>query len=171
MPNKVCVWILVANLGLALSELKTIVDLTWDFSNETIYWTGISPFKYTKVVGTDERGYWYSMNEFCAGEHGGTHFDAPYHFSKEGWKVADVPIERLIAQGATIDLSHNDTKTLLPQHLDSWVRLNGEFENNTILLVRFGWSRFWPNRTQYMGVDSEGKVNFPGKIIAWSVAL
>lgn len=39
------------------------------------------------------------MNEFCAGEHGGTHFDAPYHFYKNGWTVGQVPLSNLIVPG------------------------------------------------------------------------
>lgn len=39
------------------------------------------------------------MNEFCTGEHGGTHLDAPFHFHKFGWKVAEIPIYRLLAHG------------------------------------------------------------------------
>lgn len=41
----------------------------------------------------------YAAKDYCSGEHGGTHLDAPYHFNKEGWRVADIPIERLIAKG------------------------------------------------------------------------
>ncbi|RZC41747.1 uncharacterized protein BDFB_011704 [Asbolus verrucosus] len=146
-----------------LCVLTKIVDLTWDFSNETIHWGDITPFHYTKIVGNEhDKGYWYAMNEFCVGEHGGhTHFDAPYHFSKEGWKVADVPVSRLVAKGATLEVS-NGTKLLLPQHLEDWVRANGQFEDNTVLLVKFGRSQYWPDKKKYVGVDSEGNWDFPG---------
>lgn len=39
------------------------------------------------------------MNEFCAGEHGGTHMDAPYHFNKFGAKIGQLPLENFIARG------------------------------------------------------------------------
>lgn len=39
------------------------------------------------------------MSEFCTGEHGSTHLDAPYHFHKYGWKVGDIPLHNLIARG------------------------------------------------------------------------
>lgn len=41
----------------------------------------------------------YAANEFCCGEHGGTHLDAPYHFYKYGWKAGNIPLEKLIAKG------------------------------------------------------------------------
>ncbi|KAJ8963659.1 hypothetical protein NQ314_005450 [Rhamnusium bicolor] len=40
-------------------KLEKIVDLTWSFDNDTVYWTGIKPFTYTKKVENDARGYWY----------------------------------------------------------------------------------------------------------------
>lgn len=41
----------------------------------------------------------YSANEFCTGEHVGTHLDAPYHFNKNGETVEQIPITKLIAKG------------------------------------------------------------------------
>lgn len=38
----------------------------------------------------------YASNDFAAGEHGGTHIDAPYHFLKEGLHVGELPLEKLI---------------------------------------------------------------------------
>lgn len=38
--------------------LKKLVDLTWQFDNNTIYWTGVQPFLYTKRVENNDRGYW-----------------------------------------------------------------------------------------------------------------
>lgn len=36
------------------------------------------------------------MNDFAAGEHGGTHMDAPYHFKADGKHIGDIPLEKLI---------------------------------------------------------------------------
>ncbi|KAJ8964867.1 hypothetical protein NQ317_006452, partial [Molorchus minor] len=139
---------------------KNIVDLTWDFDNNTIYWTGIKPFVYTKMVGnSNERGYWYAMNEFCAGEHGGTHFDAPYHFNKDGWKVGEVPIDKLVAKGALIDLRNETQGRVENISLDNE---HGAFDQGTVLLIQFGRSQNWHNRTKYLGLDENGKLNFPG---------
>ncbi|XP_061385407.1 kynurenine formamidase-like [Danaus plexippus] len=38
----------------------------------------------------------YAANDFEAGEHGGTHIDAPYHFQVNGKHVGDIPTEKLI---------------------------------------------------------------------------
>ncbi|KAJ8941469.1 hypothetical protein NQ318_015948, partial [Aromia moschata] len=111
----------------------------------------------------------YAMSEFCAGEHGGTHFDAPYHFYENGWKVGDVSVDRLIAKGCVVIDLRNETgisvgknRILDTEHLERWQRNNGAFDEGSVLLVRFGHSQYWYNKTEYMGIDSNGKLNFPG---------
>jgi kynurenine formamidase len=43
--------------------------------------------------------------------------------------------------------------------------VNGRIAAGSMVLVRTGWSRFWPNRKQYFGDDAPGdasKLRFPG---------
>ncbi|GLV44973.1 Cyclin A [Carabus blaptoides fortunei] len=161
-------------LAYYMSELVLIeekpVDLTWNFDNNTIYWVGVQPFTFTKVLAEFTKGnFWLAMNEFCAGEHGGTHIDAPYHFNKEGLKVGDIPLERLIAHGVVIDISKEVEITgpsakLEASHLIKWVEQNGEFESNTVILVKFGWSQYFHNKTEFLGTiqESSNSLHFPG---------
>lgn len=53
-------------------------------------------------AGESPNGVWYSANDFATAEHCGTHLDAPYHFNKNGRKVADIPLDRLITKGSNI---------------------------------------------------------------------
>ncbi|CAH1972577.1 unnamed protein product [Acanthoscelides obtectus] len=144
-----------------------VIDLTWPFDNQTIFWSKSQQrFSYTKQVAEERNGYWYSVNDFCSGEHVGTHFDAPYHFYETGWKIGDVPPHRLIAKGAFIDLQDKTAKlgqaTMLEvADLERWEKEHGSFENETVLLVKFGWSKYWYNRTLYMGLEGDS-FNFPG---------
>lgn len=86
------------------SSLSGPIDLSRDFNKNTLYWKGVQPFKFTKqVVERSPRGYFYAANEFCAGEHGGTHLDAPYHFNEDGVKAGDIPLKSLIVPGKTED--------------------------------------------------------------------
>ncbi|KAJ8923339.1 hypothetical protein NQ315_001897 [Exocentrus adspersus] len=145
-------------------DYKKIVDLTWDFDNNTSYWSGVQPFSYTKRVENEERGYWYASGEFCSGEHGGTHIDAPYHFFKYGWKVGDIPAKKTDCKwyvGVLLDL-RNETANLEMQHLEEWENINGPFENASVLLIKFGRSKYWNNKTQYFEIDGNNRYNFPG---------
>lgn len=43
------------------------------------------------------------MGAFSSGEHGGTHIDAPRHFSQHSYDLKDLPLEQTIAEGVMID--------------------------------------------------------------------
>ena len=56
------------------------IDLTHDFSEETIYWVTAEPFKRTTVAeGITPGGFYYSAYNYSAAEHGGTHLDSPIY--------------------------------------------------------------------------------------------
>src|SRR5262245_31837020 len=65
------------------------IDLTHEFSEETIYWPTAEEFTLeTEYHGRTPKGYFYAANRYRASEHGGTHIDAPIHFA-EGRKTVD----------------------------------------------------------------------------------
>ena len=73
--------------GMGLFDGKTIVDLTHDYSDETVYWVTADEFDLDTVAyGDTEGGYFYSAFNFSTAEHGGTHVDAPIHFVKNVMK-------------------------------------------------------------------------------------
>jgi kynurenine formamidase len=71
-------------------SVHTIVDLTHPYNDKTVYWpTSPSKFRLEKLAyGKTEGGYFYSAYSLSTPEHGGTHLDAPSHFS-EGGRTAD----------------------------------------------------------------------------------
>lgn len=57
-------------------------------------------------------------------------------------------------------------------HLEDWERRNGPFENGSVLLVQFGRSRYWLNRSKYLDLDSDNvTMNFPGQYQFFCCAL
>ena len=75
------------------------IDLSHDFSSETVYWPTAEPFAIDTVfAGPTEQGFYYSAYSFCAAEHGGTHIDAPIHFADGGRTVDEIPLTQLIAR-------------------------------------------------------------------------
>ena len=65
------------------SAKTSIVDLSYDFSDETVYWVNAKQFKKENIAaGKTEAGFYYSAYNFSAAEHGGTHIDAPIHFAE-----------------------------------------------------------------------------------------
>lgn len=160
--------------GRATSTMLTgqrLVDLTHPFDKDTVYWpTESSGFVLTKLAhGVSEGGYFYDANAFSAPEHGGTHLDAPIHFAQAGATTDQVPLERLIAPAVVVDISaraEKDPDALLePADLDAFERQHGAIAPGTIVLVRTGWSKRWPDKLAYLGSDVPGDVahlHFPG---------
>jgi kynurenine formamidase len=114
-------------------------------------------------------GYFYSAYRLSTPEHGGTHLDAPVHFG-EGKRSADqVPLEQLMAAAVVIDVtaqaSADRDYRLTPQDIAAFEKQHGRIAAGTIVLLRTGWSRHWPDARAYLGDDTPGdasKLSFPG---------
>ena len=62
-------------------EEGTWIDLTYNFSEETVHWPTPSTFEMDTVfAGETEGGYCYEAYSFSTAEHGGTHLDALIYF-------------------------------------------------------------------------------------------
>ena len=93
-------------------------------------------------------------------EHTGTHVDAPLHFSATGIAADEIPLDSLIAPAVVIDISgqaeSNHDYRLTVDDVNSFEKRNGKIEAGTIVLLRTGWSRFWPDAGTYLGDDTPG---------------
>lgn len=147
------------------------VDLTHAFSVNTVYWpTDTIGFVHEELAnGPTPGGFFYSSYRYSAAEHGGTHLDAPSHFA-EGRNTAEaIPLSRLIAPAAVVDVSDRATADYLISVADltSWEAAHGRIDTGTILLVRTGWDSRYSDRTAYLGTALTGPeavpaLHFPG---------
>lgn len=149
---------------------QRMVDLTHPLNTQTIYWpTSPSSFALERLsYGTTEGGWFYAANAFSAPEHGGTHLDAPIHFAERGITAEQIPLERLVAPAVVLDVSaaaaRDPDYRLSRQDVLEWERRHGRIEAGTIVLLRTGWSRRWPDRRAYLGDDTPGdasNLHFP----------
>jgi kynurenine formamidase len=155
-------------IDLAASDL---VDLTHSYNAQTVYWpTSPSAFELKRLAyGETPGGYFYSANAFCTPEHGGTHLDAPIHFSAAGLTAERIPLRQLVAPAVVIDVSAQAARDpayrVTAGDVRAFEAVNGTIAPGTIVLVRTGWSRYWPDRRAYLGDDTPGdasKLVFPG---------
>jgi kynurenine formamidase len=149
-----------------------LVDLSYPFNARTIYWPTAKTFTLEKVAeGETAGGYFYAANNFEAAEHGGTHLDAPVHFSRNGNKAHEIPLRRLIGQAVVVDVSkaalanrdYRVTRAALKAH----ERRHGRIPRGAIVLLRTGFGKYWPDREKYLGTAELGeqavaKLHFPG---------
>jgi kynurenine formamidase len=153
-------------------DLRTarLVDLTHAFNERTIYWpTSPTAFELDRLAfGKTEGGWFYAANALSTPEHGGTHLDAPIHFGEGRQASHEVPLERLVAPAVVIDASASAARDrdyrLTRDDVLAFERQHGRIAAGTIVLLRTGWSRFWPDRRAYLGDDRAGdasNLHFP----------
>ena len=147
-----------------------VVDLTHAFDSRTLYWpTSPSAFELKPLAqGQTPGGWYYSSNSFCTPEHGGTHLDAPIHFSKGGRTADQIPVRELIAPAVVIDVrkktSADSDYRLAVEDVRDWETRHGEIPAGAIVLLETGWSARWPDRKSYLGDDTPGdatRLHFP----------
>lgn len=148
-----------------------LVDLSHAYGDDTLYWP-TSPTKFEKkelAFGETQGGWFYSAYSICTPEHGGTHLDAPLHFAAEGLSNDEIPLENLVAPGVVIDVTEQAARDrnyrLTVDDIAAFEERHGRIRSGTIVLVRTGWSRYWPDALRYLGDDTPGSaenLEFPG---------
>ena len=147
-----------------------LVDLSWPFDEHTLYWpTSPTAFEHKELAyGPKPGGYFYSSYTICTPEHGGTHLDAPIHFAAKGLTADAIPLEQLVAPAVVIDVTDkaaaNADYRLTLDDVHAWESRNGAIDAGTIVLLRTGWGKHWPDRKSYFGDDTPGatdKLHFP----------
>ena len=149
-----------------------VVDLSYPFDAKSVYWPTAEPFKLdTDFEGVTDKGYFYSAYRYSAAEHGGTHLDAPVHFAKGRHTVDEIPLDQLMGNGIVIDVTSecatNPDYQISVKDFETWERRNGRIAPGTIVLLRTGFGKRYPDRKSYLGTDERGadavaKLHFPG---------
>jgi len=149
-----------------------VIDLSYPFDDKTIYWPTEKGFVFEKgFEGITPAGFFYTANRFWTPEHGGTHIDAPIHFHQDRNTVDAVPLEQLMGSAIVIDVSSkcdaDRDYQIQTEDFTEWEGRHGRIPDGTIVLLRTGFGKYWPDRVQYMGTDERGdtavaKLHFPG---------
>ena len=150
----------------------TLVDLSHDYSDQTVFWPTAESFTLQKVAdGMTPQGYYYAANNFATSEHGGTHIDAPVHFAKGHRSVDQIPLDQLIGDAIVVDVTAacatQPDYQVTTDDFTAWERANGQIPDGAIVLLRTGYARFWPDAAKYLGTAERGdaavaKLHFPG---------
>jgi kynurenine formamidase len=148
------------------------IDLSYEFSEETIYWPTADTFKKTTVFeGHNDKGFYYSAYNYTAAEHGGTHIDAPVHFAEGKHTIDQIPLDQLISHGIVISVKQQATKDrnyqITVKDIKKWEKQHGKISDGTIVLFDTGSAQYWPDKEKYMGTAERGakavsKLKFPG---------
>jgi kynurenine formamidase len=151
----------------------TWIDLTYPFDENTVYWPSdtLGFMIDTVSYGVTDQDYFYAAFSFCSAEHGGTHLDAPVHFAEGMKSVEALTLDQLIGRVVIIDVStkaleNRDYLVSIEDFLD-WEKKHGPLPTGSIILLRTGYGKFWPDREDYLGTSRTGSeavafLHFPG---------
>ena len=160
----------IVTMAGCVSPTTKIVDLTYAFDEQTVYWPNNAKFHREDTAhGLNAQGQWYASGTFSASEHGGTHMDAPNHFASSGISLEAIPVEQLLGPAIVIDIQeqcrNNPDYTLAIADVRKWEEQFGIISPNTLVLLRTGWGKFWPDTSRYLGSstpDDPATLHFPG---------
>jgi kynurenine formamidase len=145
----------VHDLTAPLSAETPVIQLPPQFAQS-------APFQLEELSRYDDRGPAWYWNNFRAGEHTGTHFDAPNHWvtGKDSEDVASVPVRRLVAPAVVLDFSAQaaaDPDFLLEvAHIREWESEHGPLPEGGWLLYRTGWDARSSSQEQFLNADDTG---------------
>jgi kynurenine formamidase len=150
----------------------TVVDLSYPFDSETVYWPTAETFRLEKdFEGVTEKGYYYSAYKYSAAEHGGTHIDAPVHFAKGRNSVDQIPLDQLMGPAIVVDVTrqcaNNPDYQVTAEDFENWEKQNGQISSGAIVLLRTGFGNYYSDLKRYLGTAERGaaavaKLHFPG---------
>ena len=151
---------------------QQVVDLSHAYDDSTIFWPTSDRFRLEKTFdGQTPQGYYYASNNFFTAEHGGTHLDAPVHFSRGAQTVDQIPVERFVGSAVVVDVTPQSDADpdyqITTEDLQRAEREQGDIPADAILLLRTGFSRRWPDAAKYLGTAARGAdavrdLHFPG---------
>ncbi len=173
------IFVVISTVAISHAQRRTsaipagvIIDLSYPFDANTVYWPTAETFHLDKdFEGTTDKGFYYSAYRYAGAEHGGTHIDSPVHFAKGRNTVDEIPLENLIGPAVVVDVTKQCAKDrdylVTEADLTSWEKQNGRIPPGTIILLRTGFGRFYPDRKRYLGTEERGagavaNLHFPG---------
>jgi kynurenine formamidase len=145
----------VIDLTAPLSEATPIIQLPEPFANTP-------GFSLQELSRYDDRGPAWYWNAFSAGEHVGTHFDAPVHWvtGRDGLDVSQVPPTQLVAPAVVIDKTAEvtaDADFLLGiDDVKAWESDHGPLPAGGWLLYRTGWEARADDQQRFLNADDSG---------------
>ncbi|CAL1268756.1 unnamed protein product [Larinioides sclopetarius] len=147
-----------------------MVDMSYTFDETTQHYPGTKEFVLNVVRNGTLEGsdIWIQSEEYSSAIHVGTHMDAPAHFARGGLTVDQIPVHRLIAAAAVIDITakaqlDRDAEATV-EDLLHWESITGQTLDETVILLKTGWGKKWNNRTDFFGTPENDatKLHFPG---------
>jgi kynurenine formamidase len=123
-----------------------IVDLSHHYADDMAVYPGLPRPSFKPIANVEEDGC--AMSEYHLLNHIGTHIDAPSHQIAGGATLDEIPLERLVTEAVTLDVSAREPGPLglaeLEPHLD-------KVHAGDIVFVHSGNARNWGTDAYWTG--------------------
>ncbi|MBS3921761.1 MAG: cyclase family protein [Nitrosarchaeum sp.] len=83
----------------------------------------------------------YNLELLFLSSHTGTHLDAPYHFVKNGIKIHQIPLDRLVGNGILIKIKKGKNQSITKNDLILFERKNGNIPKNSSIFFYTEWQK------------------------------
>jgi len=118
----------VKHLDLTLTISESIPNFPGSPSPQFIPWS---------TIKDDD----YNLELLFLSSHTGTHLDAPYHFSKNGAKIHQIPLTRLVGNALLIKIKKVKDQMITKKDLLEFERKNGEIKNFSSIIFFTDWQK------------------------------
>lgn len=115
------------------------IDLTLTISKSIPSFPG-SP-KPQFILWSDIKDDGYNLELLFLSSHTGTHIDAPYHFVKNGIKIHQIPLDRLIGKAILIKLKKLKNSQITKQDIMIFEKNNGKIPNHSSVFFFTQWQK------------------------------
>ncbi len=83
----------------------------------------------------------YNLELLFLSSHTGTHLDAPYHFVKNGIKIHQIPLDRLVGNGILIKIRKGKNQSITKNDLILFERKHGNIPKNSSVFFYTEWQK------------------------------
>ena len=115
------------------------IDLSLSISESLSTFSG-SP-KPQFITWSDINTDRYNLELLFLSSHTGTHLDAPFHFVKNGKKINQIPLDRLIGKGILIKLKKIKNSPITKSDITLFEKKNGKIPNHSSIFFYTEWQK------------------------------
>jgi kynurenine formamidase len=115
------------------------IDLTLTISESIPSFPGSPTPQFISWSNLKEDGY--NLELLFLSTHTGTHMDAPYHFAKNGQKIHQIPLDRLLGKATIIKLHKTKNTAITKLDIVSFEKKNGIIPNRSSVFFFTGWQK------------------------------
>lgn len=115
------------------------IDLTLTISESIPSFPGSPKPQFISWSNLKDDGY--NLELLFLSTHTGTHLDAPFHFVKNGMKIHQIPLNRLLGKAILIKLEKTKNTKISKTDITLFEKKNGKITNNSSIFFYTGWQK------------------------------